>query len=100
MANGRNDAVEIEEENFREKQAEFIAKTAAALVAAGDETRENAIEKATEFLRDSGQADADLTGTLEAELSFPRPSKNAPDAQVREIARELMDAARDAADDL
>lgn len=100
MTNGRNDAVRQGEEDFHERNAEFIAKMAAGLVAAGDETRTNAIERAADYLRQSREADGDPTGTLGTELDAPQPSRKVSDAQVEKIAEELLDAARDAADDI
>lgn len=90
----------MEEENFRERCAEFIVSIAAPLVAAGDETRAGAIKVAVNHLRQSREADNDPTGTLEVENQAPQPSRKVSDAQIREIARELMDAARDAADNI
>ena len=98
--NGRNDAVRQEEEDFRERNAKSIANIAAERVAAGDDTRSDAIKGAADYLRRSREADADITGTLEVELEAPKPSRKVSAAQVQKIAEELMDAARDAADTL
>lgn len=98
MTNGRNVAVEMDEENDRERSAEFIASSAAPLVAAGDYSRTDAIELAAKFLSDSREADGDVTGTLEVELDFPKPSRKVSPEQAHQIKGELMDAARDAAE--
>lgn len=91
MSNGRNPTDD-------DADAEFIASTAASLVAAGDHSRTDAIKLAADFLRDSREADGDVTGTKEVELEFPKPSVKVSDEQVKAIKSELMDAARDAAD--
>lgn len=100
MSNGRNVAVEMDEENYRERSAEFVAGLAAPLVAAGDYSRADAIKLAVKYLRDSREADGDNTGTLEAELDFPKPSRDVSPAQVQQIKNELMDAARDAVENI
>jgi hypothetical protein len=93
MSNGRNPT-------DNEADAEFIASTAAALVAAGDYSRIDAIEVVVKYLRDDREADGDVTGTKGVELKFPKPSREVSIDQVRKIKSELMDAARDAADNL
>jgi len=62
--------------------------------------RPDAIHEVTEALRRSNEADDDVTGVLATMHSAPKPSKASPSAQVAAIARELLDAARDAADTL
>ncbi|WP_157651982.1 hypothetical protein [Burkholderia ubonensis] len=70
------------------------------LVAARDMGRRDAIQAATEWFRQEGEAVGDVTGVAAIENEFPSPSKAAPDRQVGKIASELLDAARDAADTL
>jgi hypothetical protein len=100
MTNGRNDAVQLQEEDDHERDALFIAKTAAPYVASRDKTRPEAIKMATDFLRESRLADGDLSGTLDVENTLPKLSSQAPPGQIQRITEELMDAARDAADEL
>jgi len=95
MSNGRD-----VDGSDTEADAEFIASTAAPLVAAGDHTRVDAIDVAVKYLRDSREADGDVTGTKEVELVFPKPSRPVPADQIKKIKGELMDAARDAADEV
>lgn len=94
MSNGRNP------EESSEEDAEFIASLAAPLVAAGDYTRVDAIKLAASYLRDSREADGDVTGVKEVELNFPEPSRQSSPEQIKKIKGELMDAARDAADEM
>lgn len=68
MSNGRNPT-------DNDADVEFIASTAAALVAAGDYSRTDAIKVVIKYLKDSREADGDVTGTKEVELEFPQPSK-------------------------
>lgn len=100
MANGRNDAVEVEEERHRERLAEVVASRAAYLVAARDMGRPEAIKVATDSVRRDQQEGSDPTGTLAVENEYPAPSKMMPAHQVAAIAAELMDAAREAVEDL
>jgi hypothetical protein len=100
MGYGSNQAVKDAEEDYREKCALLIAETAAELVAAGDADRHDAIEQATEWLRNESAADGDPTGVAALENVEPRASKESPKAQVAAIAAELLDDARDAADSL
>lgn len=100
MANGRNDAVEMEEDSYREQCGNVILDIAAKLVAAGDMGRDDAIRAGVEWLRASRAADDDVTGTLAANLVFPAPSKEAPAEQVHQIKQELSDKAHEAAEDV
>ncbi|WP_139070601.1 hypothetical protein [Aeromonas hydrophila] len=93
-------AVQEDEAQHRGKCAEFIAQTAAELVAARDMGREEAIGVATDYLRQSSEADGDVTGVIALENKLPTPSRNMPPAQVAAIASELLGAAQDAADNL
>ncbi len=100
MGIGSTIAVEEAEDEFREKRAHLIAQMAAGLVAAHDMGREEAIQKMAEWLRQEGEAEGDETGTMAIENVFPSPSKKIPHHQIVAIASELLDAAREAADDL
>lgn len=100
MTYGSNVAVENTEDACREQNAQLIARIAAELVAARGVGRSKSIDLATEWLRNELEAEADPTGSLAVESSFPRPSKGSPNAQVAAIAAELLDAARDAANGL
>lgn len=97
MGIGSSIAVEDAEDECREDCANLIAQKAAALVAARDMGRDEAIEKIAEWLRLEREADGDETGTLAIENELPSPSKKMPDKQVAAIAAELLDAAQDAA---
>lgn len=100
MSVGSTIAVEEAEDKFREECAHLIAQKAAGLVAAQDMSREEAIQKIAEWLRQEGEAEGDETGTLSIENVFPSPSKAAPPNQVAAITFELLEAAREAADTL
>jgi hypothetical protein len=93
MSNGRNPT-------DNDADVEFIASKAAELVAAGENSRTDAIKLVVQYLRDDREADGDETGTKGVELKFPKPSREVPIDQVRKIKSELMDAARDAADEI
>lgn len=98
MSYGANQAVNDAEDNYREECALLIAKKAAALVAAQDMSREDAIEALTKWVRQENEAEDDVTGVLSIENEFPSPSKNVPSNQITAIAAVLLDAAREAAD--
>ncbi|KFC73285.1 hypothetical protein [Massilia oculi] len=100
MANGRNDAVQMDEDKHREECGNIIADIAANLVAAGDMGRKDAIKEGVKWIRSSRDAAGDVTGTLDTELVYPKPSKQAPSDQVYKIKQELMDEAQEAAEDL
>ena len=100
MSIGSNLAVEMGEEDHREKLAEIIANRAAKVVAAGDMGRPQAITEAKESVRRDQEEDHDVTGVLGVMNTPLTPSKQAPAHQVAQIQSELMDAAREAADDL
>ena len=100
MSYGSREAVEDAEEECREDLATLIANGAAALVAAGDMSREDAIEAVATYYRLDGEADADVTGTVEVENTFPFPSFKAPASQIAAIAAELTDKAQEAANSL
>ncbi len=102
MSYGSNEVVLAQEAGFREKITLEIANIAAELVAAGDMSREKAIEDATKYMRYQQEADRDVTGVIETleEAQRPIPSRPVSSDQVRAIAIELMDAARDAAESL
>lgn len=98
MSYGSNEAVENAEEDHREECASIIATRAAALVAAGDMSRLDAISALQDWLLREKEASTDPSGVLSIENVFPSPSKSASSSQIRAIAFELMDASRDAAD--
>lgn len=98
MGYGSTVAVEEAEDEYRDACAERIENDAAKLVGAGDMTRGQAIEAATESLRQEIEADNDDTGALATMLNPPVPSKPIPAAQAGAIGRELRDAAGDAAE--
>jgi hypothetical protein len=100
MSFGSSHAVQMEEDRHREKLAEIIASRAAALVAARDMGRAEAIEVAKESVRRDQEEDSDVTGTLAVENEYPTPSKIMPSDQIARIKSELMDAAQEAAEDL
>lgn len=100
MGFGANQAVSDAEDEYKEKCAQLIARTAAELVAAGDSDRVGAIERATEWVRKDQAAAGDVTGVAALENKEPCASKKGPEAQVRAIAAELLDDARAAADSL
>ena len=101
MGHGSNEAVRDAEEDFREKISQEIAKNAAELVAAGDMARAEAIKAATDHQRYMQEAVSDETGTVETlkEAQRPVPSRKVSAHQVKAIAEELIDHAREAADD-
>jgi mannose/cellobiose epimerase-like protein (N-acyl-D-glucosamine 2-epimerase family) len=100
MTNRRNYGVMVAEADDLERCAEFVALTAAARVAAGDASPADAIKEATEYLAKSREADGAPTGTLEVENKFPEPSKKMPVEHVQEVADKLLDAAREAVEDI
>lgn len=100
MGYGSNQAVKDAEDDYKEECALLIARTAAELVAAGDTGRLDAIERATEWLRNEQAADGDPTGVTAVRNKEPLATKDSPEAQIRAIAAELLDDARDAADSL
>jgi hypothetical protein len=100
MGIGSSWAIEMDEEKHREALALEIATRAAKWVAAGDKSRDNAIADAAEELRQEIEAGNDETGTLTAELHDNHASKGASRQQIEAIRLELMDAAREAAEDL
>jgi hypothetical protein len=100
MSYGANEAVEIAEDEYREQCADLIALRAAALVAARDMGRAEAISVLAERLRTENEAGGDPSGIVSIENVFPSPSKVAPRDQIAAIASELKVAARDAAESL
>lgn len=100
MANGRNDAVEMEQDKYREECGNVILDIAAKLVAAGDMTRQDAIQAGVDWITANREADNDSTGTLAANIEFPAPSKPSTEEQLYRIKQELNDAAHEAAGDL
>ncbi len=97
MSLGSTVAVEEAQEDYREECADWIAQKAAELVAARDMGRTEAIEKATDLLRQENDAEADTTGVAAVEVEQIEPSRKASTAQVAAIKAELMDEAREAA---
>jgi hypothetical protein len=75
MTNRRNYGVMVAEADDLERCAEFVALTAAARVAAGDASPADAIKEATEYLAKSRE-------------------------HVQEVADKLLDAAREAVEDI
>lgn len=102
MSYGSTIAVEDAEDEWREETARAIAMHAAELVAARDMTREAAITAAVEHQRYRQEAERDPTGTVATldEAQRPQPSRSISERQIRAIADELMEQARDAADSL
>lgn len=100
MSSGSNDAVKDAEDQYREECAVLIAHRAAALVAAHDMGRAEAVSALAEWLRAENEVGGDPSGVLSIENVFPSPRKEVPHAQVVAIASELMDAARHAAESL
>lgn len=102
MSYGSTIAVEDAQDDWREEMAVLIAKHAAELVAAKDMTREAAISAAVEHQRYCQEAECDPTGTVATldEAQRPQPSRSVSEKQTRAIADELMEEARDAADEL
>jgi hypothetical protein len=100
MSYGSNEAVEGAEGEYREHCAKLIAQSAAQLVAAGDMGRNEAIKAVAEWLRKDREAVGDVTGVATIENVFPSPSKASPGNQVSAIASELLNAVREAADNL
>jgi hypothetical protein len=60
--------------------------------------RNEAIQAAAEELRQEIEAEGDVTGSLATTIKSLAPSKAIPAKQAAAIKHELMDAARDAAD--
>lgn len=100
MSYGSNGAVEDAENDYKEQCAQLIAKTAAALVAARDMPRSDAIKAATDWVRQEIEAVGDVTQVASIENEFPEPSLAAPRKQLNAIELALLDAAREAADTL
>jgi len=102
MSYGSNIAVEDAEDEHREETARLIAMHAAELVAARDMTRDAAITAAVEHQRYCQEAERDPTGTVATldEAQRPQPSRSVSEKQIRAIADELMEQARDAVDEL
>lgn len=100
MSYGSNEGVKDAQDAYRAHCARLIAQCAAQLVAARDMSRDDAIEAVTEWLRRDVEAEGDPTGVIAVENAFPFPSKVTPPDQVAAIAIELLDAARDASDNL
>ena len=102
MSYGSNIAVEDAEDEYREETARLIAMHAAELVAARDMTRDAAITAAAEHQRYCQEAELDPTGTVATldEAQRPQPSRSVSEKQIRAIADELMEQARDAVDSL
>lgn len=102
MSYGSNIAVEDAEDEWREEMALLIARHAAELVAARDMPREAAISAAIEHQRYCQEAERDSTGTVATldEAQRPQPSRSISEKQIRAIADELMEQARDAVDEL
>lgn len=101
MGYGSNEAVSDAEEDFREEISQAIAENAAELVASGDMSRDEAIKVATKHQRYMQDAACDETGTVETlkEAQRPVPSHKVPEHQVKAIAEQLIDQAREAAAD-
>lgn len=100
MSYGANEAVEDAEDQYKEECAQLVARVAAEQVASRGCGREEAIEKAIEWLRNEQSAEGDVTGSKGIEIASPAARKSAPGPQVAAIANELLEAARDAVDDL
>lgn len=102
MSYGSNIAVEDAEDEYREETARLIAMHAAELVAARDMTRDAAITAAVEHQRYCQEVERDPTGTVATldEAQRPQPSRSVSEKQIRAIADELMEQARDAVDSL
>lgn len=97
MSYGANEAVEDAEDEYGESCTDLIAQKAAELVAAGDMSREDAIDAAASWLRQEDEADGDETGVAGVECQEPIPSKKSPANQVAAIKAELLEAAEAAA---
>ena len=78
----------------REKQVEFVAYSAAALVVAGNMKKYEAIEAVIEWLRRKIKAGAAPTDVPPRDDEFPWPSAAPAHAQVEPLARQMMDEAR------
>lgn len=94
MGMGSNVAIEEDEDNYRENAANVIAETAAKLVASGDCSREEAVERSGEYWRLQNEADGDPTGTIAADCHLPTPKNETSKAQVAAIKAELLEACR------
>lgn len=102
MSYGSTIAVSDAEDECREQNAAEIARIAAELVAADDMSRDMALSKAAKYIEYCIKAERDETGviaTLE-EAQKPQASRAAPNEQVKKIADELMDKAREKASSL
>ncbi len=97
MSYGANEAVEDAEDEYDESCADLIAQTAAELVAAGDMSRDDAINAAAIWLRQENEADGDETGVAGVECQKPTPTTKPPANQVAAIKAELLEAAEAAA---
>ena len=93
-------ALEDANDNYKEDCAVEIATRAAKLVASRDMGRTEAIQAATEEMRQENAANNDPTGVLETMIDVTKPSKEISQAQINAVKAELMDAARDAAETL
>lgn len=93
-------SLDVANDQFKEACALEIATRAAKLVASRDMGRTEAVQAATEEMRQEGAASNDPTGVLGAMIDVTTPSKEVSQAQIDRIRLELMDAARDAAETL
>ncbi len=100
MGFGSNEAVLAAEEEYRAQRANVIAEVAAGLVAAGDMSRADAIQAAIEWYRKDDAADGDVTGMLASEIKQPVPSRVADPAQITAIKDSLIEAVREATEEL
>ena len=71
MSYGANQDVNDAEDDYREECVHLIAEKAAALVAAQDMSRKDAIKTLTECVRQENEAEGDVTGVLSIENQFP-----------------------------
>lgn len=93
-------SVEDANDQYKEDCADEIATRAAKLVASRDMGHTEAIQAATEEMRQENAASNDITGVLSTMIDWTNPSKETPQAQINAIKLKLMDAARDAAETL
>ena len=96
MSYGANEAVKDAEDEYLEDCADLIAQKAAELIAAGDMSREDAIDTAVSWLRQEDEAGRDETGVVGVECQEPLPSKQAHDKQVAAIKAELIEKVEEA----
>ena len=93
--------LEAAEDEYKNEMAQLIANGAAALVAARDCSREEAIDRVAQYYYYLKEAENDPTKTIEYsdEAQFPHPSKKTPTKkQIEAIALELIELAEDAVD--